>query len=180
MPIDIQAFKKIDYIDILSIKGKIIDFLNKNKNKAFEYTEISEAINESLRSVNANLSLLKEEGRVLHKRPYWAYNPDYSPTIDLSKYPQHIASTGRFPIVLRNVLEVSDAIINKNIPYKFAILNLAKKYNVTKSTIIDNCTRRLGINTYQFKELVLNKKGIIEFLIKKFPSQEEKIKEYFK
>lgn len=65
--------------------------------------------------------------------------------------------------------------INKKTPYKFAILNVATKYNVTKSTIIDNCTRRLGINTYQFKELLSNRERLIQFLIIKFPSYKEKI-----
>lgn len=181
MPIDIQTFKRIDYQDLSSIKGKILEFLKKEKDKAFEYTEIAEAVSESPRSVNANLSLLKEEGRVLHKRPYWAHNPNYSP---FTSQTNRTVSKDRFynhsPKLLAKILDVSDKIINGGIHYSLSIREVATKYGVTKSTIIDACTRRLKLNTQQFKELVSDKKKLADFLIDRFPSYESNIRERLK
>ena len=181
MSIDIQTFKKIDYLDVSNIKGKIIDFLRKGRDKAFEYTEIAEAINEGTRSVNANLSLLKEEGRVLHKRPYWAYNPNYSPLISNTNKP---LAKDKFhnhsPKLLAEVLDVADNITNKNIPYSLSIREITTKYGVEKSTIIDACTRRLNLNTQQFKDLVSDKNKLADFLMDRFPSYKSVIKERLK
>lgn len=75
MSIDFEEFNQLESSNA---KNKILDFLKKEKAKAFEYKELAKLVNESERTVNAYLSLLKSEGKVLHKQPYWAYNPDYS------------------------------------------------------------------------------------------------------
>ena len=71
-------FKEFNELGSSNAKNKILDFLKKEKAKAFEYRELAKLVNESERTVNAYLSLLKREGKVLHKQPYWAYNQDYS------------------------------------------------------------------------------------------------------
>lgn len=75
MAIDFEEFNRLGSSNA---KNKILDFLKKEKSKAFEYKELAKLVNESERTVNAYLSLLKSEGKVLHKQPYWAYNRDYS------------------------------------------------------------------------------------------------------
>lgn len=79
MAIDFEEFNKLGSSNA---KNKILDFLKKEKAKAFEYGELAKLINESERTVNAYLSLLKREGKVLHKQPYWTYNRDYSEESD--------------------------------------------------------------------------------------------------
>lgn len=71
-------------MNILNAKNKIFEFLKKDKDKAFEYKELARLLNESERTVNAYLSILKNEGRVLHKQPYWAYNRNYSEELPLA------------------------------------------------------------------------------------------------
>ncbi len=75
MAIDFKEFEKIN---MSNTKNKILEFLKKDKDKAFEYKELASLLNESERTVNAYLSILKNEGKVLHKQPYWAYNRNYS------------------------------------------------------------------------------------------------------
>lgn len=75
MPIDIKEFQKLGEHNA---KNKIFEFLEKEKDKAFEYTELARLLDESERTVNAYLSILKKEGKVLHKQPYWTYNREYS------------------------------------------------------------------------------------------------------
>ena len=77
MAIDFREFQKMGSSNA---KNKILEFLNKEKDKAFEYRELAKLLKESERTVNAYLSILKNEGKVLHKQPYWAYNRDYSET----------------------------------------------------------------------------------------------------
>ena len=73
-------FKEFETMNAPNAKNKIFEFLKKEKDKAFEYKELARLLNESERTVNAYLSILKNEGKVLHKQPYWAYNRDYSET----------------------------------------------------------------------------------------------------
>ena len=71
-------FKEFERMDTHNAKNNIFEFLKKEKDKAFEYKELARLLNESERTVNAYLSILKNEGKVLHKQPYWTFNRNYS------------------------------------------------------------------------------------------------------
>jgi len=81
MAIDFKEFEKMN---MSNAKNKIFEFLKKEKDKAFEYKELARLLNESERTVNAYLSILKSEGKVLHRQPYWAYNRDHSEDLPLT------------------------------------------------------------------------------------------------
>ena len=77
-------FKEFETMNAPNAKNKIFEFLKKEKDKAFEYKELARLLNESERTVNAYLSILKNEGKVLHKQPYWTYNRNYSEELPLA------------------------------------------------------------------------------------------------
>lgn len=81
MAIDFKEFEKMN---APNAKNKIFEFLKKEKDKAFEYKELARLLNESERTVNAYLSILKNEGKVSHKQPYWTYNRNYSEELSLA------------------------------------------------------------------------------------------------
>ena len=81
MAIDFKEFEKMN---IPNAKNKIFEFLKEEKDKAFEYKELARLLNESERTVNAYLSILKNEGKILHKQPYWTYNRNYSEELPLA------------------------------------------------------------------------------------------------
>jgi len=81
MAIDFKEFEKRN---TPNAKNKIFEFLKKEKDKAFEYKELARLLNESERTVNAYLSILKSEGKASHKQPYWTYNRNYSEELPLA------------------------------------------------------------------------------------------------
>lgn len=72
------------------------------------------------------------------------------------------------PRKLAEVIEVADLVFRGE-PLNKAFKNIAKQRGVNESTVRDKCTRQLGINTEQFREMIQDKNRFIAFLKEKFP-----------
>jgi len=76
---------------------------------------------------------------------------------------------------ITQILEVAKLVLKHGKSYKDAVKEVANRKNVCESTVRDKCTRRMGLNTSQFLELLQNKDKLINFLIKKFPNNRQMI-----
>jgi hypothetical protein len=73
MPIDIETFERESGFDPEETNAeRIVRFLARNDDRAFERGEIGDATGIDLDAVSAVLSRLKERNLVRHKHPYWA------------------------------------------------------------------------------------------------------------
>lgn len=77
---------------------------------------------------------------------------------------------------LTQVLEVA-GLAFKGEELNKAFRDVARQHAVHVSTVRDKCTRRLGINTVRFKELIRDQESFITFLREKYPQYENLIKE---
>ena len=79
MSISIEEFEEI----IPMPKGcgmnsvKIVAFLFKNREQAFTYKEISNTLQIDKDKMHGYLNHLKKIGKIRHRAPFYAYNPDY-------------------------------------------------------------------------------------------------------
>jgi len=80
------------------------------------------------------------------------------------------------PKQLEKVLDVAQLIFKGEEPNR-AFKNVAKQHGVCESTVRDKCTRVLGINTDQFKEIIKDKNRFVTFLKGKYPHYENLINE---
>jgi DNA-binding transcriptional ArsR family regulator len=73
MPIDIETFERESGFDPEETNAeRIVRFLARNDDRAFERGEIADATGIGPDAVSAVLSRLKERNLVRHKPPYWA------------------------------------------------------------------------------------------------------------
>lgn len=79
---------------------------------------------------------------------------------------------------LMQILEVSRIVLKDGKSYNYAVKLVAGKRNIAEATVRDKCTRRLGINTYKFNELLSDKNKLLTFLTQRFPTQKNIITEY--
>lgn len=79
---------------------------------------------------------------------------------------------------LAQILEIAELVLQEGKDFKEAVKNVASSRKLkTETTVRDACTRRLGLKTDQFKDLLRNKDNLIKFLIEQFPERIEIIKE---
>ncbi|AEN05751.1 helix-turn-helix domain-containing protein [Halolamina sp.] len=94
MPIDIETFEQNSEFDNGQTNAeRILRFLARNNDRAFERNEIAEATGMNPNTVSAVLSRLKERGFVRHKPPYWAIADD---TERLERYSGYERATALF------------------------------------------------------------------------------------
>lgn len=74
---------------------------------------------------------------------------------------------------LNQILGVANLVLNHGISYNEAVKIIAKERAISESTVRDKCARRIGLDTNKFKELLKDKKKLINFLVEKFPGREE-------
>jgi hypothetical protein len=90
------------------------------------------------------------------------------PSIDLpSSWPR-----GLFQIV-----EVV-AIMRRGETYRKATEDVAKEHDIDERSVADKCTRKLGLNTEQFKDTVGDRQRLLSLLGQTFPAQATEIEKY--
>lgn len=87
---------------------------------------------------------------------------------------------GKIPSTLVQILEVSLEVYQNQKDYVEAVRIVAERRGVWATTVADKCTRKLGIDTATFRELLENKDELIEFLSDKYPECERYISEFLK
>ncbi|MBI4332430.1 MAG: hypothetical protein HY673_14250 [Chloroflexi bacterium] len=91
--------------------------------------------------------------------------------------PQTVLKTNRsVPKTLAEVLEVCIEFYSGK-SYPDAVKTVAKRRNIDTSTVADKCTRRINLNTDEFKRLLQNKIQLVNHLIQCFPTYENYIRE---
>ena len=84
--------------------------------------------------------------------------PTMRPTMPSEARPQKVSQ----------VLEVAELVFKGELLNK-AFKNVAKQHGVIEGTVRDKCTRQLGINTEQFREMIQDKTRFMAFLKEKYP-----------
>jgi len=80
------------------------------------------------------------------------------------------------PLGLVQVIEVCQEIYQHHINYNEAVKIVARRRNLKSiQTIYDKCTRRIGINTDQFRLLLQEKNQLRKYLISQYPDYESYI-----
>ena len=79
---------------------------------------------------------------------------------------------------IAHVLEVCWLFYKFNIEYKQAVTLVAHKRGLYATTVIDQCTRRLGLKVDDFRYYLKNRKKLISFLKEKFSKHSEQIENY--
>ena len=74
---------------------------------------------------------------------------------------------------LMQILDIVILVFERRKSYNEAIKIVASNRNVRKQTIIDKCTRRIGLNTAEFKTLLQDKNKLESFLLRIFPQDSE-------
>lgn len=72
MPISIDEFETHDPDDGRTNPELVVDFLARNRDKAYKAVEIAEATDVDENSIHPVLNRLEERGLVRHREPYWA------------------------------------------------------------------------------------------------------------
>lgn len=80
------------------------------------------------------------------------------------------------PIALVQILEVCDEVFSRYMDYSQAIKIVAIRLGISEKSVADKCTRKIDINTEQFRELLRNKDELINHLIAYFPAWEVSIR----
>lgn len=83
-------------------------------------------------------------------------------------------------IGFNQIIEVAELIVVEGKDFLEAVKLISQRRNVWEGTIRDKLTRKIGLNTEQFRTLVRNKQDFINFLVKMFPNDEAEIKERLK
>jgi len=71
---------------------------------------------------------------------------------------------------LDQILKVARLVLKQGKSFSEAVKIVAREKNIHESTVRDKCTRRIGLNTEQFQELLKDRARLTNFLIKKFPA----------
>ncbi|MCL6477520.1 MAG: hypothetical protein K6T65_03815 [Peptococcaceae bacterium] len=70
-------------------------------------------------------------------------------------------------------LEVAKLMLKNRMSFKEAVIIVAKRRDKLESTIRDQCTRQMGLNVKEFKELLKDKNSFINYMVEKFPIYRE-------
>lgn len=89
-----------------------------------------------------------------------------------SQQPQP-GSAVNIPETLHSILEVARLMHKNGKTFSEAVHIVAKQRGKWDATVRDQCTRRIGLKTAQFKELVRGKSKLISYLVEKFPTHRE-------
>ncbi|MCJ7433885.1 MAG: hypothetical protein MUO77_10395, partial [Anaerolineales bacterium] len=81
---------------------------------------------------------------------------------------------------IAHVLEVCWLHYNTGMDYKKAVNTVAYKRNLVSTTVLDQCTRRLGIQAEDFRAYLADKRTLIAFLNKRFPEFADQIENYIR
>jgi hypothetical protein len=82
------------------------------------------------------------------------------------------------PQKLMNVLMMYEEMVNNNKSYTEAYKELTRRRGLkSEHTIPDSCTRGLGLNTSEFKALVMAPDQLAALLVERFPEYKEYISE---
>ena len=77
MPMDIEEFEDApEQSEERTTSERIIEFLYENQESAYTRSEIATAIDQEPNTVGTNLSRLKTQGLVRHKKNHWALTND--------------------------------------------------------------------------------------------------------
>lgn len=76
---------------------------------------------------------------------------------------------------LMRALDVAELMLFRGVEFGDAAVQVARKKEITHSTVRHHCTRALGLDTYQFKALLQDASRTITFLQKKYPRYAEDI-----
>ncbi|MEW5719138.1 MAG: hypothetical protein AB1817_10955, partial [Chloroflexota bacterium] len=77
---------------------------------------------------------------------------------------------------LTQILMVCDEVLRNNQDYTEAVKTVANWLGIGEKSVADKCTRKLGINTERFRELLQHKDELVNFLVDEFPEHEETIR----
>ena len=77
---------------------------------------------------------------------------------------------------LTQILGVANLALGQGKSYNEAVKIIAKERTIDGATVRDKCTRRIGLDTAEFQDLLKDKEKLINFLIERFPSKKEIIK----
>ena len=72
MPINIDEFESRDSEKRKTNAERVVQFLARNRDKAYKAIEIAEATDINENSIHPVLNRLEERGLVRHREPYWA------------------------------------------------------------------------------------------------------------
>lgn len=72
MPISIDEFESRDSDDHETNAERVVQFLARNRDKAYKAIEIAAATDIDENSIHPVLNRLEERGLVRHRQPYWA------------------------------------------------------------------------------------------------------------
>jgi len=78
---------------------------------------------------------------------------------------------------LNQILEVAEVVFTQGKTYNEAVKIVAEKRGIHPATVRDKCTRRLGLTTSQFKNLLEDKEKLLTFLFEKFPNKKDIVNE---
>ncbi|HKZ42365.1 MAG TPA: PIN domain-containing protein, partial [Candidatus Hodarchaeales archaeon] len=82
-------------------------------------------------------------------------------------------SATRIPSALVQILMVCDEVLRKNREYTEAVKAVADELEIREQSVADKCTRKIGVNTQTFRELLQNKDELVRHLVDWFPEYEE-------
>jgi len=77
---------------------------------------------------------------------------------------------------LNQILGVANLALSQGKSYNEAVKIIARERTINGATVRDKCTRRIGLDTAEFQDLLKDKEKLINFLIERFPSKKEIIK----
>jgi hypothetical protein len=82
-----------------------------------------------------------------------------------------------WPRGLFQILEVA-IMMRHGEDYRRATLEVAKQHKIDERSVADKCTRKLGLNTEQFKETVSDRQRLLVLLGQKFPTHATEIERH--
>jgi len=81
-------------------------------------------------------------------------------------------SPSQIPSALLQILMVYDKVLHNKMEYTEAVKEVAAELEIREQSVADKCTRKIGINTQAFKELLQDKDELKKHLTDWFPEYE--------
>ncbi len=85
-------------------------------------------------------------------------------------------SATQIPNALVEILMVCDEVLRNNREYTEAVKVVANELDIREQSVADKCTRKIGVNTQTFKELLQDRDELIRHLVDWFPKHEDIIR----
>jgi hypothetical protein len=86
-------------------------------------------------------------------------------------------SSVEIPSALEQILAVCLEVFQNNRDYKDAVSIVADRKSIWWTTVADKCTRRIGIDTATFRELLYDREALVHHLTNWFPEYKNLIRE---